>query len=462
MLPARVSLAMSTTTLVSSTTEVARAPWWARLRPHLSPAAFDVVLYGLSALFALVVAVGSSIPLYRQWGQIALGPYLIATGVAVLLAVRSRRRTVLRARTILVCVVVVGTAIIPMAFEIAWRFAVAPQALHVQPEVVVVEHAATEAVHGHDPYQAVVIDGQLHGRVVGEPAYEAFFPYLPAMTVFGLPAATSLNPRVTDARIYFVVFTLLCVALALLYAHARPDRRLRALQVAVALPWATLAMATGGDDLPIIGLLLVAMVLAQRRRPGWAGVVLGIASAMKFTAWPLAALALFAARDRSGRRVPGRMLVGIVLCALPLMVITLVADPRTFVANVIEFPLGLSGVDSPAGSALPGHILITAFPALHRIFPVVAAVVGAVVLARYLWRTPPTSSAKVCQVAGVVLLVAILLAPATRIGYLLYPLNFFVWSWMLTGESATSADAALDPSAHSEGDGESIAVTHNS
>ena len=60
-----------------------------------------------------------------------------------------------------------------------------------------------------------------------------------------------------------------------------------------------------------------------------------------------------------------------------------------------------------------------------------------------------------------VLLVAILLAPATRIGYLLYPLNFFVWSWMLTGESATSADAALDPSAHSEGDSESIAVTHD-
>jgi hypothetical protein len=167
---------------------------------------------------------------------------------------------------------------------------------------------------------------------------------------------------------------------------------------------------------------------------------------MKFTAWPLAALALYAARDRDGRRVPGRMLIGIVLCSLPLVVVTLLADPRTFVANVIEFPLGLSGVASPAGSALPGHILITAFPSVHRIFPVIAAVVGAIVFARYLWRTPPTSASKVCQVAGVVLLVAIALAPATRIGYLLYPLNFFVWSWMLTSDPSGRTDVARDVS----------------
>jgi hypothetical protein len=30
-----------------------------------------------------------------------------------------------------------------------------------------------------------------------------------------------------------------------------------------------------------------------------------------------------------------------------------------------------------------------------------------------------------------VMLIAILLAPATRVGYLLYPINLFVWAWML-------------------------------
>ena len=35
------------------------------------------------------------------------------------------------------------------------------------------------------------------------------------------------------------------------------------------------------------------------------------------------------------------------------------------------------------------------------------------------------------SLAGWVMLVAILFAPATRIGYLLYPIDFFVWSVML-------------------------------
>ena len=30
--------------------------------------------------------------------------------------------------------------------------------------------------------------------------------------------------------------------------------------------------------------------------------------------------------------------------------------------------------------------------------------------------------------------VAILLAPATRVGYLLYPVDFFVWAWLLRSE----------------------------
>ena len=32
--------------------------------------------------------------------------------------------------------------------------------------------------------------------------------------------------------------------------------------------------------------------------------------------------------------------------------------------------------------------------------------------------------------------IAILVAPATRIGYLLYPVDFFVWAWLLRSEDA--------------------------
>jgi hypothetical protein len=31
----------------------------------------------------------------------------------------------------------------------------------------------------------------------------------------------------------------------------------------------------------------------------------------------------------------------------------------------------------------------------------------------------------------------ILLAPATRVGYLLYPINFFIWSWLMRSEEQT-------------------------
>jgi hypothetical protein len=410
------------------------ASWWRWVTRgrSFSPTAFDAVLFGLSALFAAVVTFGSKIPLYRQWGQLALIPYLLAAIAAAVLAVVAKRRKVFGARLVLSALVFLGAVVVPLAGEVAWRFEVSPQALHVQPEVTVVERAAINLAHGTNPYRARMVDGALRGRVAGLPPYEAFFPYLPAMTIFGLPAATSLPKEVTDARIYFVIATLLCVLAALVALGGDKQRRLRAAQVAIVLPWAALAMATGGDDLPIVGLLLVAVVLAQRRRPGWAGIALGVASAMKFTAWPLALLLLFAARDRQGRRAPLTMLAGTLVVAVPLVAIFASWNPATFFANVVSFPLGLSGVQSPAGSALPGHLFVSHFPALHHVFTVVAVVIGAAGLAWYLWRRPPRDTAKVCQVAGTTLLIAILLAPATRIGYLLYPLNLFVWSWMLT------------------------------
>jgi hypothetical protein len=209
------------------------------------------------------------------------------------------------------------------------------------------------------------------------------------------------------------------------------DAKCRVLQFLTVLPTAALPLATGGDDMPIVALLLLAMVLAQRRRPGWSGFVLGIASSMKFTAWPLAALALFAARDQQGRRAPGRMALGMLVVAGPVVVPFILRGPHAFFENVIEFPLGLSGVASPAASPLLGHVLVTAFPWLHRILPFTVGVTGAAVLGVYLWRRRPSTASQVSLVAGWVMLAACVLAPATRVGYLLYPINFFVWSWLL-------------------------------
>ena len=80
----------------------------------------------------------------------------------------------------------------------------------------------------------------------------------------------------------------------------------------------------------------------------------------------------------------------------PVVVPFLLRGPHAFVENVILFPLGLSGVASPAASPMPGHLLVAAFPSLHRILPVTVAVVGGAVLVAHLVRSPPRTASAVC------------------------------------------------------------------
>lgn len=411
-----------------------------------APEEGDAALYGASALFALGTIRFSGLVLYRQWAELAIGPYAAATVLSLVLgrwrrhrlktshgdAGAHHRRAWSTPRIVLFLVVLFGATLIPLSLEVAWR-SDGNAAAHVQPEVSVVEQAAKRAAHGLDPYHASVVKGKVVSVVPGEPAYEAFYPYLPLMTVFGLPSSLHAPVRLTDARIMFSGVTLLVVLGALALARAPSEPKIRTLQVLTVLPTAALLLSTGGDDMPVVAFLLLAMVLAQRRRPGWSGIVLGIVSAMKFTAWPLAALALFAARDVAGRRTPGRMALGMLLVAGPVVAPFLILNPHVFIVNVILFPLGLSGVASPAASALPGHLLVNAFPWLHHVLPITACVLGGAVLVRFLIRRTPRSTADVTRLGGWVMLIAILVAPATRIGYLVYPINFFVWTAMFGG-----------------------------
>ena len=93
---------------------------------------------------------------------------------------------------------------------------------------------------------------------------------------------------------------------------------------------------------------------------------------------------------------------------------------------------------SPAASALPGHMLVSAFPGDPPALRGDRGGGGRVrLLARHLWRRPPRDAAAVAALTGWVMLVAILLAPATRVGYLLYPINLFVWAWMFRARGPT-------------------------
>jgi len=401
----------------------------------------DALLYGMSALFAGVTALAVSIPLYREWGRLAVGPYVVGTLVMVVVA--RRRGAAARssptgvpgrsgwraARLAAFAIVVLGATVVPLALEVTWA-AEGNAPRHVQPEVLVVERAGIRAAHGHDPYQVVDSNGRIQIRQSAIPVYELYYPYLPGMVVFGFSSGSKVQARLTDARIQFLLFTMVIAVIALSRMRPSTDARARSFQALTALPTAALPLATGGDDMPVVALMLLGLVALQRRRPVVAGLALGAASTLKFTAWPVVFLALFAVSDRRRKRSTGRYLAAVALFAVPVVLPVALHNPSAFVDNVIRFPLGLAGVASPAASALPGHMLVTTFPAVHRPYVIVATVVGLAVLGRFLWRRPPRDAAAVASVTGWVMLVAILLAPATRVGYLLYPINLFLWAWM--------------------------------
>ena len=96
------------------------------------------------------------------------------------------------------------------------------------------------------------------------------------------------------------------------------------------------------------------------------------------------------------------------------------------VENVLAFPFGRGLVTSPAASPLPGHLLATALPAARTLCTLLLAA-GAAGIAVWLVRAPARTAAAGRAGRGFGLLAAMLLLPATRFGYLLYPAVLLVW-----------------------------------
>ena len=78
-----------------------------------------------------------------------------------------------------------------------------------------VEGSGSRLAHGKPLYRD--IDGH-HERIsapAGQPAYDVYNPYLPLMSLFGLPSSTKAPRRLTDARVAFSLITILVVVAAL-------------------------------------------------------------------------------------------------------------------------------------------------------------------------------------------------------------------------------------------------------
>ncbi|HVC26348.1 MAG TPA: glycosyltransferase 87 family protein [Acidimicrobiales bacterium] len=409
----------------------------------LSPIVQDAWLYLASAVFAgatAFVAVSSD---YRTWGQMAAAAYGAAAvacfvvGAALRRRVRTDSARAARAasvsRRLVVVLVIAGAVLVPLVFQLVWRAEGLP-GQHAQPEVAVVERAGDRAAASRDPYPR---DPTTVGNAPRSDAKQvdanSFFPYLPGMVPFGLVNAVKAPAELQDARVALTGFTLIVGAVALLWSDASLARRGRALQFLVVLPSGALPMVTGGDDLPVLALMLLGLVLAERRRPVLSGLALGLSGTLKFTAWPMLLLMLLAVRDREGRPAPVRFGLSVLLVVAPVFGIGVALDPTAFFDNVVRFPLGLARVRSPAASPLLGQELTNLLP--HHKFAITAllVLVGMVVVVVSYVRYRPRTPATVARFTGFAMVVATILAPATRFGYLIYPANLYVWAYVLDG-----------------------------
>ncbi len=393
----------------------------------------EAALFASSAAFALLAARFGLAP-HQAWGRMTFWPYAIAAVLVVVLAIAAPRASRTRARIVLTLALLGAVTIAPLGDQVAKR-AADHLGHHAQSEVLVVEQASSALFRGENPYDAVFDDGLLARR---KTATQTHYPYLPGMLILG--AVPDGLGALSDARVAFTAATLAVFALALAVARRRMPL-LRALQVLAVLPTGALVLATGGDDLPVLALMLLALVLVDRRHPVAAGVAIGLAAAMKQLAWPLIPFLVVAARDRDDEPARGRMLAATGLVLVPVVLPFVIWDPGAFIEDAVRFPLGLSSEASAAASPTLGRLLTSLVPGGGAVLGVALPLALLVSMAFILWRRPPRTPAAAALIAGLLIAGVVAFAPAVRFGILVYAVNLLVWAWVLRPEDAGEREA---------------------
>ena len=303
----------------------------------------------------------------------------------------------------------------------------------------------------------------------------SYNPYLPVMTLFGLPSAVGLGGLAGNSGVWIAIGTAIPLAAAFWIAMpARGDdspypprqgthrgcpacRRdaLLATAVALASPVIGLNLAVITTDPPVLALILLALALAApsgrtSRLAGitGSGVALGAACDLKSTAWlavPVLA-AMFAARD--GARAAVRFLAAAVVTAVVLIAalapaaLTSLRGADALVQNSVLFPLGLTRYKTPAESLLPGHLLASMGTAGHVLSVGLLLAAGLGIAISLVIRPPRDVPAAAWRLA-VGLALMFLLGPNVRFGYFIYPLGLIGWLALnRTTAQATVAGAA--------------------
>ncbi|WP_329435258.1 glycosyltransferase 87 family protein [Streptomyces albidoflavus] len=355
------------------------------------------------AVWAAAFPVVSSLGPHRVWGASACVGYLCAA-----VAVLSRRSL---GRAVSVWIAGIGAVLVPLVVLVLTGGA--------QSEVGVVERAGLLTVRQGTPYLA---DPQAVVEVT---------PYLPGMALFGLPGAVVADGweplrYLGDARLWCAAAFLGCLWAAGRVLGGRGTGQLVGAAL-IASPVVALPLAVSGVDLPLTGLLCLALALAARHRPVAAGLALALACSLKWTAWPALAVvaALLAHRAGLGAalRGTGVAVAGTVLAVLPSALLA----PGPLVEQVFAFPTGRGEWETPAASPLPGRLLADLGPfGWYAAMALLAA--GGVAVAVSLWVRPPAGLVPAADRLAVGLCTAFLLAPAGRFGYLALPVLLSVWA----------------------------------
>ena len=205
---------------------------------------------------------------------------------------------------------------------------------------------------------------------------------------------------------WFAIVALAVTVASLRRMDATPDAKVRTFQVLFALRTGALLLATGGVDIPVVALLLATFVLAQRSESGTAGLVGGLALAMKQTSILVLPFLVFAI-PRGVRR---RFVLTTGLVGATLVVPFALWDWDAFVEDTVLFPLGLGHGASAAATPTVGSLLLDRFPSQHDAITVLLVAVIAVVMGLLLFWGRTASMSQACA------------------GYLVYPVNLIVWA----------------------------------
>ena len=307
------------------------------------------------------------------------------------------------------------------------------------PEVQVISRSAGLLLQHGTPY---LPQGELA-------TWLSYNPYLPVMAVFGMPKALGATGLFADPRVWLTAVSIALIWAAFVVAapHRHCDSCRRNVMLSTvffaASPVIAFPLAVGITDPPVIALMFLTLALIARPSGLFrAAAALGVACAMKATAWPAVPVltAMVAARDgaRSAWRFIGATILVAGLLAVALAPAALV-DPYAFLQNTVLFPLGLSSHKTPAASPLPGHLLAMTGMAGHwaAVGLLIAAGLG---FAVSLIVRPPAGPRAAAWRLALGLTVMFTLAPATRWGYFVYPIGLVGWMFLSRTPSPGTAE----------------------